>query len=79
VPIFNGSDVNRAVEQKKLQATQVRNYFDQFTNQFENEKQTVFYQIKNAKEKFLYAETNLKAGRKQYLFTPGSLCKWSSG
>jgi outer membrane protein TolC len=60
VPIFNGSDVNRAVEQKKLQASQVRNYYDQFTNQFENEKQTVFYQIKNAKEKFLYAETNLK-------------------
>ena len=55
-----GCDVNRAVEQKKLQASQVRNYFDQFTNQFENEKQTVFYQIKNAKEKFLYAETNLR-------------------
>ena len=60
VPIFNGMDVNRAVEQKKLQASQVRNYYDQFTNQFENEKQTVFYQIKNAKEKFLYAEANLR-------------------
>ncbi|TMI64634.1 MAG: TolC family protein [Bacteroidetes bacterium] len=60
VPIFNGSDVNRAVEQKKFQASQVRNYFDQFTSQFENEKKTVFYQIKNAREKFLYAETNLK-------------------
>jgi outer membrane protein TolC len=60
VPIFNGMDVNRAVEQKKLQASQVRNYYDQFTNQFESEKQTVFYQIKNAKEKFLYAEANLR-------------------
>ena len=60
VPIFNGNDVNRAVEQRKLQASQVRNYYDQFTNQFESEKQTVFYQIKNAKEKFLYAEANLR-------------------
>jgi outer membrane protein TolC len=38
----------------------VRNYFDQFTNQFENERQTVYFQIKKAKEKFLFAETNLK-------------------
>lgn len=60
VPIFNGMDVNRAIEQKKLQASQVRNYFDQFTNQFENEKQTVFYQIKNSKERFLFAEANLR-------------------
>ena len=60
VPIFNGMDVNRAVEQKKLQASQVRNYFDQFTNQFENERQAVFFQIKNAKEKFLFAEKNLR-------------------
>ncbi len=60
VPIFNGMDVNRAVEQKKLQASQVRNYFDQFTNQFENEKQTVFFQVKNSKERFIYAELNLR-------------------
>lgn len=60
VPIFNGMDVNRAVEQKKLQASQVRNYFDQFTNQFENEKQTVFFRVKNSKERFVYAETNLR-------------------
>ena len=59
VPIFNGMDVNRAVEQKKLQAAQFRNYYDQFTNQFENERQTVYFQIKKAKEKFLFAETNL--------------------
>ena len=59
VPIFNGMDVNRAVQQKKLQASQVRNQFDQFTNQFENEKQTVFIQIKNAKERFRFAESNL--------------------
>jgi outer membrane protein TolC len=60
VPIFNGMDVNRAVEQRKLQASQARNYFDQFTNQFVNEKQTVYFQIKKSKEKFLFAETNLK-------------------
>ena len=60
VPIFNGMDVNRAVEQKKLQASQVRNYFDQFTNQFENERQTVFFQVKNSKERFVYAEANLR-------------------
>ena len=60
VPIFNGMDVNRAVEQRKLQASQARNYFDQFTNQFVNEKQTVYFQIKKSKEKFLFAQTNLK-------------------
>jgi len=59
VPIFNGMDVNRAVQQKKLQASQVRNQFDQFTIQFENEKQTVFIQIKNAKERFKFAESNM--------------------
>ena len=59
VPIFNGMDVNRAVQQKKLQASQVRNQFDQFTNQFETEKQRVFIQVKNAMERFRFAESNL--------------------
>jgi len=59
VPIFNGMDVNRAIQQKKLQASQVRNQFDQFTIQFENEKQSVFIQIKNAKERFKFAESNM--------------------
>jgi len=58
IPIFNGMDVNRAVEQKKLQATQARNYHDLFTSQFENERQTVFFQVKNSRERFVYAEAN---------------------
>src|SRR5436190_18779134 len=41
-PIFNGLDVKRAVEQRKLQASQSRNYLDQFTNQFENEKRITY-------------------------------------
>ena len=52
IPIFNGLDVKRAVEQKKLQASQSRNYLDQFTNQFENEKKTTYTQIKNAFERY---------------------------
>lgn len=60
IPIFNGLDVRRAVEQKKLQASQLRNYLDQFTNQFENEKKITYTQIKNAFERFRYADANLK-------------------
>jgi outer membrane protein TolC len=59
VPIFNGLDVNRAIQQKKLQASQARNYFDQFNSRFENEKTTEYYQIKNARDKFKFAELNL--------------------
>jgi hypothetical protein len=44
IPIFNGLDVKRAVEQKKLQASQSRNFMDQFTIQFENEKRTTYIQ-----------------------------------
>jgi outer membrane protein len=60
IPIFNGLDVKRAVEQKKLQASQSRNYLDQFTNQFESEKRTTHTQIKNAFERYRYADANLK-------------------
>jgi outer membrane protein TolC len=60
IPIFNGLDVRRAVEQRKIQASQSRNYLDQFTNQFENEKKLTFTQIKNAYERFIYADQNLK-------------------
>jgi len=60
VPIFNGMDVNRAVEQKKLQATQARNYFDQFTTQYESERRSVFFQVKNSKERFVYEDANFK-------------------
>jgi len=60
VPIFNGLDVKRAVEQRKLQATQSRDYLNQFSNQFENEKKSTFTQIKNAYERFIYADLNLK-------------------
>ncbi len=60
IPIFNGLDVKRAVNQRKLQASQSRNYLDQFTTQFENEKKTTYVQIKNAFERYKYADANLK-------------------
>jgi outer membrane protein TolC len=60
IPIFNGLDVKRAVDQKKLQASQSRNYMDQFTNQFENERRITYTQIKNAFERYRYADANLK-------------------
>jgi outer membrane protein len=60
IPIFNGLDVKRAVGQKKLQASQSRNYLDQFTNEFENERRLTYTQIKNAFEVYRYADANLK-------------------
>jgi len=60
IPIFNGLDVKRAVDQKKLQASQSRNYLDQFNNQFENEKKTNYIQIKKSFERYKYADANLK-------------------
>jgi outer membrane protein len=59
IPIFNGLDVKRAVEQKKLQAAQSRDYLDQFTNQFENEKKITYVQIRNAFDRYKYADANL--------------------
>ena len=59
IPIFNGLDVKRAVEQKKLQASQSRNYMDQFTIQFESEKRSTYFQIKNALDRFRFADANL--------------------
>jgi outer membrane protein TolC len=59
IPVFNGLDVKRAVEQKELQASQSRDYLDQFTNQFENEKKITYTQIKNSFERYRYAEANL--------------------
>ncbi len=60
VPIFNGLDVKRAVEQKKLEASQSRNYLDQFTIQFENEKRTTYVEIKKAYERYSFADANLQ-------------------
>jgi outer membrane protein TolC len=60
IPIFNGLDVKRAVDQKKLQASQSRNYLNQFTTQFERERKTTYVQIKNAYERYRYADANLK-------------------
>jgi outer membrane protein len=60
IPVFNGLDVKRAVEQKKLQASQSRNYLDQFTTQFESEKRRTYVQVKNAFERYRYADANLK-------------------
>jgi len=59
IPIFNGLDVKRAVEQRKLQASQSRNYMDQFTIQFESEKRSTYFQIKNALDRFRFADANL--------------------
>jgi outer membrane protein len=60
VPIFNGLDVKRSVAQRKLEAAQSRDYLDQFTIQFETERKTNYTQLKNAQEKFRYADANLK-------------------
>lgn len=60
IPIFNGLDVKRAVEQRKIEASQSRSYLDQFNNQFEAEKRTVYTQIKKAYERYHFAEINLK-------------------
>jgi len=60
IPVFNGLDIKRAVDQKKLQASQSRNYLDQFITQFENEKKSTYVQIKNAFERYKYADANLK-------------------
>lgn len=60
IPIFNGLDVKRAVEQKKLQASQSRNYLDQFNIQFETERTVTYVQIQNALQRFRYADANLQ-------------------
>ncbi len=60
IPIFNGMDVKRAVNQRKLEASQSRNYLDQFTNEFENERKTTYVQIQNALQRYRYADANLK-------------------
>jgi outer membrane protein TolC len=60
IPIFNGMDVKRAVEQKKLQALQSRNYLEQFNIQFETERSTTYVQIQKALERFRFADANLK-------------------
>ncbi len=60
IPIFNGMDVKRAVDQRKLQALQSRDYLDQFNIQFETEKTTTFVQLQKAQERFKYADANLK-------------------
>jgi outer membrane protein len=60
IPIFTGLDVKRAVDQKKLQASQSRNFLDQFSTQFETEKKTTYVQVKNAFERYKYADANLK-------------------
>jgi hypothetical protein len=43
-----------------MQASQSRDYLDQFTNQFENEKQRTYSQIKQSYERFRYEDANLK-------------------
>ena len=60
IPIFNGLDVKRAVQQKKLQASQSRDYLSQFATQFETEKKRTHAQIKNSFERYKYADANLK-------------------
>jgi outer membrane protein TolC len=63
IPIFNGLDVKRAVEQRKLQASQSRNYMDQFTIQFESEKRSTYFQIKNALDRFQVCRCQFEPGK----------------
>jgi outer membrane protein len=60
IPIFNGLDVRRAVDQKELVALQSRDYLDQFSNQFESERAITQVQIQKAMERFYFADANLK-------------------
>ncbi len=60
IPIFNGLDIKRSVEQRKIQASQSRNYLDQFDAQFANEKNTTYVQMKNSLERYRYADANLQ-------------------
>jgi outer membrane protein len=60
IPLFNGLDVKRAVQQKKLQASQSRNYMEQFAIQFETEKSVAYTRIKNSFDRYKYADANLK-------------------
>jgi len=38
----------------------VRNYYDQFTTQFENDRQKVFFQVKNSRDRFVYEDANFR-------------------
>jgi len=60
VPIFNRLDIKRSVEQKKIQAAQSRDYLDQFEAQFLNETKATYVQLRNALERYNYADANLK-------------------
>ncbi len=60
VPIFNRLDIKRSVEQKKIQAAQSRDFLDQFEAQFLNETKATYVQVKNALERYRYADANLK-------------------
>lgn len=60
VPIFNRLDIKRSVEQKRIQAAQSRDYLDQFEAQFLNETKATYVQLRNALERYNYADANLK-------------------
>lgn len=60
VPIFNRLDIKRSVEQKRIQAAQSRDYLNQFEAQFLNETKATYVQLKNALERYNYADANLK-------------------
>lgn len=60
IPIFNGMDVKRAVDQRKLTAQQSRDYLDQFNIQFESERAITQVQIQRALDRFKYADANLQ-------------------
>lgn len=60
IPIFNGLDVKRAVEQRTLMASQSRDYMLQFNTQFQSEKAITSTAITNSLERLDFSIKNLK-------------------
>jgi outer membrane protein TolC len=60
IPIFNGLDVRRAVDQRTLVASQSREYMLQFNSQFKSEKGITSAAISNSLERLDFAFKNLK-------------------
>ena len=60
IPLFNSLDVNRAVDQRALLASQSKEYMLQFNSQFKNEKAVTSAAISKSLERLDFASINLK-------------------
>ncbi|MBK6730566.1 MAG: TolC family protein [Bacteroidetes bacterium] len=60
IPVFNGMDVKRAVEQRTIESMQTMHSYTQFINEYENERQTTYFKLKKSVERYSFAEINLR-------------------